>query len=188
MRLLLVLLLLLPALAAAETWRIDEAETRIRTEVTYLGRFKLGVEFTRFASAIRFDPRDVEATRAEIAVATASARTGLGFVDRLIRSPDYLDARAHPEIRFRLDRLEQTSRSTATLTGTITLLGVTRPLALEATVFKYGPSDADPDVTEAGFDVAGRIDRRAFGNDTGYPDVSAVLPLDIRLVLTTAPP
>ncbi|MEM1267813.1 MAG: YceI family protein [Pseudomonadota bacterium] len=183
---LLVALILIPTVALAETWRVDLDQTEIKTEVTYLGRIKLGVEFTRFAAALRFEEANVEATRAEIAVATASAETGLGWIDNLITSDGYLDAAGHPDIRFRLNRLEQTSRSTAVLSGEIDLLGVTQPLTLDATVFKYGPRDDDPTVKEAGFTVRGEIDRRDFGNVTGYPDVGARLPLSIRLVLTTA--
>ena len=178
-----LILALWPALVAAETWRVDLDQTEIRTEVTYLGRAKLGVEFTRFAAAVAFDDAKVGATQAEIAVATSSARTGLGWIDALIRSEDYLNSAQHPEIRFRLDRLQQTSPSTARLTGAGTLLGVTQPLVLDATVFKFG--DAAGGHREAGFNITGTLDRRQFGNQTGFPQVSADLPLNIRLVLTT---
>ncbi|MEO0912637.1 MAG: YceI family protein, partial [Pseudomonadota bacterium] len=161
--------------------------TEISTKVLYLGRATLDVRFPRFNSALRFDPDNLGTTRAEIAVATGAVQTDFGFITPMIRSSDFLDTRTHPELRFRLTKLTKTSQSTADIQGNITMLGVTRPLALKATVFKYGPSDRDPNVTEAGFTLRGSLDRRDFGNNTGYPEIAAELPLEIQLFLTTAP-
>ncbi len=172
--------------AVAQTWRIDQSQTRIFADVLYLGEATLGVEFKRFNSAIRFDEYDLDQTRAEIAVAASSVHTGYPWIDALVRSKDFLDARQHPGIRFRLTRLEKTSQSTADIDGNVTLLGVTRPISFKADVFRYGYRADAPKVKEAGFNLRGEIDRRDFGNATGYPQIAAKLPLRIRLVLTTA--
>ena len=107
------------------------------------------------------------------------------MVDGLVRSRDYLGVDQYPTITFRLDRLSQTSKSTADVQGRITLRGVTRPLSFKAQVFAYGPAKDDPDRFEAGFNLSGQIDRTDFGSTGGLPYVSAVLPVHIRLLMTS---
>ncbi len=182
-----LILSLVASITAAETWRIDTDRTKISTKVLYLGRANLDVRFPRFNAALKFDPENVNATRAEMSVAAWAVETNYGFITPLIRSSDFLDTKAFPELRFRLTKLTKTSQSTADISGNITMLGVTRPLSLKADVFKYGPSDANPNITEAGFKLRGQLDRRDFGNTTGFPEIAAELPLEITLYLTTAP-
>ena len=50
-------------------------------------------------------------------------------------------------------------------------------------MIRYGPAQDDPDRFEAGFDLTGSIDRTAFGSTGGLPQVAAVLPVRIRLVM-----
>jgi polyisoprenoid-binding protein YceI len=178
-----ILLWLLPALAQAATWRLDPA-TRIAVDVAWQGG-TVELRFPRLSGSIEFDEQRPETARARIAVSAADVETGLAPVDALVRSRDYLDTARHPEITFELDRLEQTSRSTATIFGRITLRGVTRPVRFEATVFRYGPAPDDPDRFEAGFDLTGAIDRTEFGSNGGLPEVAAVVPVRIRLVMVS---
>jgi polyisoprenoid-binding protein YceI len=65
----------------------------------------------------------------------------------------------------------------------MTLRGVTRPVVFKATVFRYGPASDDPTRFEAGFDIAGVIDRTEFGSTGGLPEVPASLPVRIRLAI-----
>lgn len=188
MRILIALLIImLPSLAMSAPWVLDPAETSIKVKVGYKGSSAVTVDFPAVAGRIDFDEKRPQTARAVIKVGTRSAETGLGFINSLVKSPDYLASRAHPEITFQLDRLTKTSDSTADIAGRITLRGVTRPVVFKAQVFRFGPSKADPAVFEAGFDLNGQIDRRDFGSVAGQPDVATVLPISIRLVMHSQP-
>ena len=63
-----------------------------------------------------------------------------------------------------------------------------RPIIFKAKLFRYAPTRGDATRFDAGFDLKGLIDRRQFGNTTGFPDVSALLPVRIRLLLRSRPP
>ncbi len=178
-----LLLLLLPALAAASPWRLSP-ETAVTADVEWHGR-TIAVHFPELAGDVDFDQTHPEDARATISAATGAASTGVGVVDTLVRSRDYLDAADYPAITFRLDGLTQTSKSTADVRGRITLRGVTRPIVFKAEVFRFGPAADDPARFEAGFNLTGSIDRTAFGSTGGLPDVAAVLPLRIRLLMTS---
>ncbi len=183
----LVILLILPGLASAAPWYLDQSGSRISVKVGYLGNSSVNVRFQSFGGTIDFDEKRPQNTKAAIRVNSSDIETGLGLVNRLVRSPDYLDAKGHPEITFKLDKLVQTSSSTADILGRITLRGVERPIQFDAKVFRYGPSDANPDVFEAGFDLSGQIDRRDFGSTAGIPEVATNLPITIRLLMTSKP-
>jgi polyisoprenoid-binding protein YceI len=180
--LILVLALLpLPALAAA--WKLDPGTT-VTADVSWEGRV-VQVHFQSLSGEIEFDESHPDQARAVISVATRDATTGVALVDDLLRSRDYLAVEQYPTITFRLDNLIQTSKQTAEVRGHITLRGVTRPLSFKAQVFAYGPAKDDPGRFEAGFDLSGQIDRTAFGSTGGLPYVSAVLPVHIRLLMTS---
>jgi polyisoprenoid-binding protein YceI len=178
---LVFLLLLLPGLAWATPWQLDPG-TAVTVDVAWQGR-TVRVRFPTLSGQIDFDADHPDRARATITVASADATTGVAVVDNLVRSRDYLGAAQYPQITFRLDRLTQTSKSTAEVAGRITLRGVTRPLGFRAEVFRYGPAPDDPARFEAGFNLSGQIDRTAFGSTGGLPDVAAVLPVHIRLLM-----
>lgn len=172
--------LILAAAASAAEWRIDP-RTRVAVDVPWSGGVA-EVRFPDLAGTVAFDEARPEAARARIAVSARTATTGLAPVDALLRSRDYLDAAAHPQVVFDLDRLVRTSSSTADVFGRITLRGVTREVAFEARVIRYGPGE-DGRGFEAGFDIEGAIDRTEFGSRGGLPDIGAVLPVRVRLVM-----
>ena len=178
-----LLLCLLPAAGLAASWEL-EPETSVAVEVPWQGR-NVEVRFPTLSGEIDFDQDHPDRTRATISVATGDATTGVGVVDALVRSGDYLDAGGYPSITFRLDRLTQTSKSTAEIDGRITLRGVTLPTSFQAQVFRYGPADGAPGRFEAGFNLTGSIDRTQFGSTGGLPEVGAVLPVHIRLLMSS---
>ena len=178
--------LIVPSLgpaAAAAPWRLDPTSS-IAVDVAWQGS-TVEVRFPAFAGTVDFDPEHPERARATIGVAAGSATTGVGVVDRLVRSRDYLAAAEYPQITFRLERLVQTSKSTADIFGDITLRGVTHPLAFKAQVRRYGPAEDDPSRFDAAFDLTGQIDRTEFGSTGGLPEVGAVLPVRIHLVMSS---
>jgi polyisoprenoid-binding protein YceI len=180
---LLVVLALLPLPAAATPWKLDPATT-VTTDVGWEGK-TVRVRFPTLSGDIEFDETHPERARASIRVAARDATTGVAVVDSLIRSRDYLGAEQYPTITFQLDKLTQTSKSTAEIAGRMTLRGVTRPVRFQAKVFAYGPAKDDPGRFEAGFDLSGSVDRTAFGSTGGLPEVAAVLPVHIRLLMSS---
>lgn len=183
LKFLLAILLLSASPIMARTWSLDPS-TEVAVDVGWRGAV-VEVRFPDLTGEIDFDEARPERARARIVARADSATTAVGVVDALVRSPDYLAAEAHPTIVFDLDRIDRTSSSTADVFGRITFRGVTRALALKAEVFRYGPSASEPERFEAGFDLRGSIDRTQFGSTGGVPEVAAVLPLRIRLLMVS---
>lgn len=180
----LAALQILPAaMAQAAPWKLSP-ETTVTVSVDWKGE-TIPVKFPTLSGDIEFDQNAVSSARATINVATADATTGVGPVDALVHSADYLDVAHYPQITFQLDKLTQTSKTEADIFGRVTLRGVTKPATFHATVFRFGPSKDDPERFEAGFDLTGSIDRTDFGSTGGLPYVAAVLPVRIHLLMSS---
>jgi polyisoprenoid-binding protein YceI len=182
---LVLALALLPSPAAAASWILDPS-TSVTADVGWQGQV-VAVRFPRLDGSVDFDADAPEAARARIVAAAGAATTGNGVLDRLLLGDGFLAAAAHPTITFDLDRLARTSASTASIDGRLTLRGVTRPVHFDAEVFAYGLAPGRSDRFEAGFALTGSIDRTAFGSTGGLPEVAAVLPIRIRLLMTSQP-
>ncbi|MEM8870180.1 MAG: YceI family protein [Pseudomonadota bacterium] len=180
--LILIFAWLVPLAASADNWSIVKGETRVEVDVAYRGA-TVTLNFETVAGNILFDEKRPEIAKASIAVATRNVETGVGLVNAFVKGPDYLAAEAFPQMDFRLDRLVQTSASTADVFGQITMRGITRPAEFKATVFAYGPSEADADRFDAGFNLSGVVDRAQFGSTAGAPQVATMLPVRIRLLM-----
>jgi len=175
--------LALPCPVTAAPWTLDPA-TSVVASIGWEGK-PIAVRFPGLSGEVDFDQAHLETAKATLSVPAGRATTGNPIVDTMMRGGDYLDAGGHPTITFDLDRLTKTSKDTADITGTVTLRGVTRPVHLKAKVITFGPTRDDPSLMKADFAISGEIDRRDFGSTAGIPDVSAIMPLDIRLVMTT---
>ena len=178
---LLCLICLLPVAAVAAPWTLDPATT-VAVDVPWQGS-TVTVRFPPPTGTVDFDPDRPESARASVVVSAKQATTGVPLVDTLVKSDGYLAVDRWPEMRFRLERLKQISKQAAEIDGTITFRGVTRPITFDARVTRYGPSADHPGRFDAGFDLVGEIDRTEFGSTGGVPEVPAVLPVRIRLLM-----
>jgi polyisoprenoid-binding protein YceI len=86
-----------------------------------------------------------------------------------LRGADWLDTAKHPRMTFRSMRVNLTGKQTFRIDGELTLHGVTRPVALEATYNGgYAGHPMDPNA-RIGFSARGHLKRSDFGVNAGIP-------------------
>lgn len=162
----LVSALLLAPATAAERWRLDPARTAIRFEVpssvwgTTQGRFQ------RFEGRLTLDFDSPALSQVGFTVQADSITTGSSGVDAYIKSDVLFDVARFPTMSFASRTVEKIDERTASVTGDMTLHGVTRPLTLRVDVTRKGNGRA------AAFTASGTIRRSEFGMDAGVPVVS----------------
>jgi len=124
---------------------------------------------------LRVDPGNLAASTADVTADVRRARTGLIFATEALKSPSVLDARNHPDARFRSTRmtLGQSGRLSdgAVVEGDLTLRGTTRPVRFDANLFRKRGSAPD-DFRALTVTLTGTVNRRDFGA-TGYADLVA---------------
>jgi polyisoprenoid-binding protein YceI len=136
-------------------WQLDSAGSELTVHVFKAGLFSGFLHDHLFvpqqwSCTAEFDPAHLEAFRAQVSVATASLRDNqpkLSAEDRAkvesqIASPEVLDATRFPEIRFTADRLvvsgDKSDELQGTVSGKLSLHGVTRPLEFPVRVWRRG--------------------------------------------------
>ncbi|WP_264212844.1 YceI family protein [Leisingera thetidis] len=161
-------------LAAPLPYRLVPEATEVRFTFLLSGQPQHGRVPVR-AARIRIDPQNLSRSQADITLDARRVRTGLIFATEALKSPGMLDTARFPEIRFRSTqvRLGPDGRLSggAQIRGGLTLRGTTRPLTLQAALYRL-PGTAPDELRELDVHLSGRLSRAAFGA-TGYPELVA---------------
>jgi polyisoprenoid-binding protein YceI len=139
------------------TWAIDPAHSTIEFAVRHLGFATVKGRVSRFHGAITGGDRP----SGELVMRADSLTTHEDDRDRHLRSPDFLDADRHPELRFTL-REARTASDGIVLGGELAIRGITRPVELRGRVTDAGVRDPWGG-ERLGIDARTVIDRREFG-------------------------
>ena len=124
-------------------YRIDPEHLSIGFSATHLGYADVLGLFLQGEGSFVYDAEartleDVQAT-----IGAASVFTNHRARDEHLRSDQFLDAAAQPEIRFVMTAAEPTGERAGKVTGDLTLRGVTRPIVLDVTLNEAKPSPLD---------------------------------------------
>lgn len=119
--------------------------------------------------SLEFDEGSPGAGAVEVQIDARGLWTGEKDRDAHLRSKDFLDVDAHPQIRFSGKTTSRTGATDFKVSGDLTLRGVTRPAVLEVhylgswqTPWWEGNTDKGPR-TRAGFFARTTINRHDFG-------------------------
>jgi len=174
--------------AAPTRYQLDAKASRVAFSFELAGTAQSGTMPVSMADIV-VDPDNLAASRVDISLDVTAARTKLPFALPALIGPNVLDAARFPTIRFVSTkvRLAADGRLSggATITGNLTLRGVTRPLTLQANLFR-APGSAADDLSNLSVQLQGRINRSEFGA-TGFSDlVEDSVGLDIKAVIRAA--
>jgi polyisoprenoid-binding protein YceI len=139
------------------TWVVDPAHSKVGFAVKHMGIATVRGVFREFRGSLEVG----EQITASGAVNTASVDTNEPQRDDHLRSPDFFHADEHPELTFTSTRIEADGDDEFTITGDLTIHGVTREVQLQAEIQGV---DVDPWGNErVGLEITGQIDRGDFG-------------------------
>ncbi|WP_425043623.1 YceI family protein [Primorskyibacter sp. S87] len=138
---------------------------------------------------IHVDPTNLAASRVDVTLGIGKARTGMVMASQAMKGPTVLNTDSHPTARFVSTRIKLAPDGRlsggATITGDLTLRGVTRPLTLNAGLFRPQGSQPD-DLSRLTVRLTGKLSRSAFGA-AGFPDMVAdTVELDITAAIRAA--
>jgi polyisoprenoid-binding protein YceI len=154
------LLLVSPAIATAETYKIDPNHSQVGFSIRHLFS-KVPGKFNTYEGTISVDPKDLSKSVVEVSIDTASIDTGNKDRDSHLQSPDFFDAQKFPKMTFRSTSVVPQGTNKATMKGDLTMHGVTKPVSLEVEILGMGPGMGGRKV--GGFEAKGKINRQDFG-------------------------
>jgi polyisoprenoid-binding protein YceI len=153
----------LAAPAAAETWQIDGSHSSVSFSVTHLGISTVRGEFGAPSGTIEFDGKDASSIKVDATVDANTINTRNERRDTHLKSADFFDVANNPTITFKTKKAAAgTKPGTFTLTGDLTLRGVTKEVTFNGTgpskVIKGGRGES-----RVGASVSGKINRLDYG-------------------------
>ncbi|HEY7874436.1 MAG TPA: YceI family protein [Actinomycetota bacterium] len=113
-------------------WVVDKSHSSLDFVAKHLMVTKVRGTFGEFSGTITIGDTP-EASSAEAVIQAASLTTGDEKRDGHLHSPDFLDVENHPEITFKTTKVESRSPGEGTVTGDLTINGITKPVTLHAT-------------------------------------------------------
>ena len=142
------------------TWNIDPAHSHVEFAVKHLMISTVKGRFAVVQGTIVTDESDPAKGRVEVAIDADSIDTREAQRDAHLKSADFFDVEKFPKLTFTSTKIAGDGDS-FTLTGDLTIHGVTRPVTLDVTSEGRGK---DPWGGErAGFSATTRINRSVFG-------------------------
>jgi polyisoprenoid-binding protein YceI len=167
---------------APGNYGIDTHHSQLGFTVTHLGISTIRGTFDRYSGAL-YVGEDLASTVVAVEADMASINTGERDRDAHMQGPDFFDTADHPQMNFRSTSIVE-SGSGYTMTGDLTIRGITQPVDFEVT---FNGSNVFPidQSTHFGFTASGSISRSSFGVSYAVPLVSdeVKLSLDAQFVL-----
>ena len=168
-----------PARSEPANFTLDPEHTSITFFARHLGFANIAGMFLESEGSFTFDEATRELSDLRVVIRTDSVFTGHERRDEHLRSADFLNVEAFPEMVFEGRSAEQFTETTGQVTGDLTLRGVTRAVALDVTFNKAGRYPFLDEHYAIGVDATATIKRSDFGMTYGAEWVGD----DIRIVL-----
>ena len=158
------------------TWTIDPSWSALEFEVRKLGIVNVKGRVPGFAGS-------VEGGETPVITGTVAADSITTFDadrDAHLKSPEFFDTQRHAELRFASNAVE-TVGDELVVTGDLTIKDITQPVELRGSL--VGPANDPWGNERIGLELAGTVDRTAFGLDWNapLPGGGFLLPNDVQL-------
>ena len=175
--LLLGLLLPFGVLAAPETYSLDPAHTIPNFTIQHLGMSTVYGHFERATGKVTID-RAAKTGSVEVKIPTATISTGdakrsdgTRSRDEHLRTTDFFNVAEYPDMTFKSTKMNFAGDTVKSIDGTLTLMGVSKPVTLTATSFNCGVNPMSK-AEMCGADLTTTIKRSDFGMKYAIPAIS----------------
>ncbi|CEJ83266.1 polyprenyl-pyrophosphate binding protein [Hyphomicrobium sp. GJ21] len=124
----------LSTVATAADYVVDtkNAHASINFRIKHLGFSWLAGRFDKFTGTFSYDDKNPDASKVKIEIDTASVDTNHAERDKHLRAADLLDTDRFPTATFESTSVKSSGQEKATVSGKLTLHGVTKDIVIEA--------------------------------------------------------
>lgn len=142
-------------------WALDPMHSEINFKVKHMMLANVTGGFKKFDVNATTEGSDFTKAKINFTADVNSISTNNDQRDGHLKSPDFFDTAAYPEIKFEGRSMTKKSEEEYKLNGDLTIKGVTKPISLDV---NFGGIGKDPyGNTKAGFSIEGKINRKDFG-------------------------
>jgi polyisoprenoid-binding protein YceI len=149
---------------------LDRDHCSITFDIDHFKYSRFTMRFDRKQGQLDWKEGGLDTSTVSITIDAASIDTNVPLLDKMVKGVDMLDVDRYPEVRFNSTHFARTGESRGTLTGNLTIHGVTQPVTLDVTFNGFAPDPLTKKDT-LGFSADGHFSRAKFGLATWYPAV-----------------
>ncbi|WP_349360432.1 YceI family protein [Stappia sp.] len=159
-----------PALAEPVAYEFDKSHANLVFSYDHLGYSTTDGRFGEWTGELVIDQETPENSSITMTVEIDSMDTFWAERDKHLKSADFFDVDTHPRATFVTTDVEKTGETTLSVTGDLTIKGVTKPATFEVTVNALGEHPMAKKQA-IGFDATTVVKRSDYGMDMFVPYV-----------------
>lgn len=160
------------------TYAIDSAHTQVGFSISHFGFTKFSGLFASATGRLKLDPAQMAADKLDVTIPIDSIVTTVPKLTDDLKGAPWFDATKFPQAVYSSSAVTVGSGGEITISGNLTLHGVTKPVTLHAHLMGAGVNPIDKKYT-VGFEAKGTINRTDFGVNQFAPAVGAEVDLVI---------
>ncbi len=151
-----------PADVQAGSFAVDSGHTQVGFTLSHMGFSNFSGRLSNVTGTLTLAGGDHSGSKLSVSVPASSFSTPVEKLNEELTSADWFDAGKFPAITFTSTKVTSTGPDSATITGDLTLHGVTKPITLTAHFVGAGTNPLSKKYT-VGFDATGTVKRSEFG-------------------------
>jgi polyisoprenoid-binding protein YceI len=127
----------------AGEWEVDATHSALEFVARYAMFTLVRGRFTSFSGAVVIDPLHPDSIEVTVDIDAASVDSAMPVRDEHVRGAEFLDAERHPRITFRSRGVTLLAAGHYSVTGELTIRGLTQPVRLVVDLFGRAPDMLD---------------------------------------------
>ena len=175
----------LAAQAAPVTYTIDNNHTYPHFTYNHLGFSNQTHKFDKTSGKVVLD-RSAKTGSADVTIDATSVNTGYALFNEHIQDADFFDTAKHPTITFKSSKMTFKGDQPVSLSGDLTIKGVTKPVTLTITHFKCQPHPMLK-VEACGANATTQVKRSEFNMGKNVPYISDEVTLTLAIEAVNKP-
>lgn len=160
-------------------YTLEDTHGYITFSYDHLGFSRPHVGFEKFDVELDYDADDITQSVITVTIDAASIDSRVAAFDGHLNGSKFFDTANHPSITFSSTDIETLEDNKLTINGELTILGVTKPVSLAATINKAGNHPMKK-VPTFGISAKAKVNRSEFGMTTAIPAVGDEISIDIE--------
>ena len=165
--------------AAPSTYNIDNSHTYPHFTYSHLGYSIQTHKFDKTSGKVIMD-FDAKTGAVDVIIDATSVNTGHALFNEHIQGADYFDTAKYPTITFKSSSMKFEGNKPVSVSGDLTIKGVTRPVTLEITHFKCMPHPMLK-APACGANATTKVKRSEFNMSKNVPFVSDEVTLTLAI-------
>jgi polyisoprenoid-binding protein YceI len=159
------------------SYKVESYHTQVGFSISHFGFTNYSGLFSGATGSLQLDPAKLGTSKLDISIPVDSVTTTVSKLTDELKGDKWFDTARFPKAAFVSTQVVPTAEG-ATVTGNLTLHGVTKPVVLHVRFIGAGVNPIDKAYT-VGFEATGTIKRSDFGVTTYLPAVGDEVQLSI---------